>query len=92
MIDRPFYEKRGAIQKATKQHWKARVFIEDIQAEYLKWVVEGGTRKPKNKAHVLPVKIRRNKYGNIPRGQIQKLLKRADVFSDEVDDEALNYC
>jgi len=85
-LDRPTpFTKRGvAIRKATKTNWQAQVFIKDIQAEYLKWVVEGGTRKPKNKAHVLPVTIKRNKYGNIPRGKVQKLLQRADVFSGVV--------
>ena len=85
-LDRPTpFTKRGvAIRKATKTNWQAQVFIKDIQAEYLMWVVEGGTRKPKNKAHVLPVTIKRNKYGNIPRGKVQKLLQRADVFSGVV--------
>jgi len=85
-LDRPTpFTKRGvAIQKATKTNWQAQVFIKDIQAEYLKWVVEGGTRKPKNKAHLLPVTLKRNKYGNIPRGKVQKLLQRADVFSGVV--------
>ncbi|VAW62548.1 hypothetical protein MNBD_GAMMA11-797 [hydrothermal vent metagenome] len=60
------------------------MFNQGIQAEYLKWVVDGGTRKPKNKAHVLPANIRRNKYGNIPRGKVKKLLQRSDVFSGKV--------
>jgi len=85
-LDRPTpFTKRGvAIRKATKTNWQAQVFIKDSQAEYLKWVVEGGTRKPKNKAHLLPVTLKRNKYGNIPRGKVQKLLRRADVFSGVV--------
>ncbi len=70
--------------RATKSNWQARVFIKDIQAEYLKWVVAGGTRKPKNKAHVLLANIRCNKYGNIPGGKVKKLLQRADVFSGKV--------
>jgi len=80
----PFTKHGVAIQKATKQNWQARVFIKDIQAEYLHWVVEGGSRQPKNKAHVLPATIRRNKYGNIPRGKIKKLLQRSDVFSGKL--------
>jgi len=85
-LDRPTpFTLRGvAIERATKSNWQARVFIKDIQAEYLKWVVDGGTRKPKNKAHALPANIRRNKYGNIPRGKVKKLLQRSDVFSGKV--------
>jgi len=85
-LDRPTpFTKRGvAIHKATKTNWQARVFIKDIQAAYLQWVVDGGTRKPKKKSHVLPVAIKRNKYGSIPRGKVQKLLQRADVFSGVV--------
>jgi len=85
-LDRPTpFTKRGvAIRKATKTNWQAQVFIKESQAEYLKWVVEGGARKPKNKAHLLPVILKRNKYGNIPRGKVQKLLQRADVFSGVV--------
>jgi hypothetical protein len=29
--------------------------------------------------------IKRNKYGNIPRGKVQKLLQRADVFSGKIE-------
>ncbi len=86
-LDRPTpFTLRGvAIERASKQNWQARVFIKPIQAQYLKWVVEGGTRKPKKKAHLLPVSIKRNKYGNIPRGKVQKLLQRDDVFSGVVN-------
>jgi len=65
-------------------YWEARVFIKDIQAEYLKWVVDGGTRKPKNKAHAPPANIPRSKYGNISREKVKKLLQQLDVFSGEV--------
>ena len=83
-LDRPTpFTKRGvAIRKATKNNLRAMVFIREQQAEYLDAVINGGTRKPKGRAHVLPVATKRNKFGNIPRGRIKKLLQRDDVYSD----------
>lgn len=62
----------------------ARVFIKPDQLKYLGIQVEGGTRTPAKKALLIPADIGTNQYGNIPRGKIQQMLARADVFSGTV--------
>lgn len=85
-FDRPTpFTKRGvAIRAATKRRREARVFMKNKQAEYLRLQAKGGTRRPKRRALVVPSSTRRNKYGNIPRGQVKRLLARSDTFSGEV--------
>lgn len=67
-LDRPTpYTLRGfRYKRSTKRNLNARVFINDIQYEYLRYQIEGGTRRP-HKGTALPVNIRLNKYGNIPK-------------------------
>ncbi len=85
-IDKPtaFTKKAFAIRPATKVRRVARVFVKDLQADYLRWPMRGGTRKPKRTAIVVPVKARTNRYGNISRGYIQKQLAKPNVFSGKV--------
>lgn len=89
-LDRPtpFTKKGVRVKRSTKQKLQAEIFIQEIQAEYLKYAIEGGTRKPKNKAIPIPQKIRLNKYGNMPRGKIKQLLARDDVFVINNDESA----
>ena len=77
-IDRPTrFTLRGlGIQTATKRKLESRVFFKDIQSEYLFWVVEGGLAGKR----IQPANIRLNKYGNIPRKSLKRLLARPDVF------------
>lgn len=77
-LDRPTpFTIRGiTIATATKQRLSARVFIRDIQAEYLWYAVEGGVAG----RMVQPANIRLNRYGNIPRKALKRLLARPDVF------------
>lgn len=42
-----------------------KVFIKPIQAEYLRYIIEGGTSNAKKP---IPFKTIENKYGNMPRG------------------------
>ena len=85
-IDRPtsFTKKAFAIRPATKVRKVASVFIKDRQAEYLRLPITGGVRRPKRTAIVVPVKARRNRYGNLSRGFVQKQLARPNVFSGRV--------
>ena len=86
LFDRPtpFTQRAAGITPARKQNLVATVFLKDIQAAYLKLQVEGGTRYPKRRALVLPTDLPTNQHGNIPKGQIKRLLKRADVCSGTV--------
>lgn len=81
-LDRPtrFTIQGVAVKRSSKRNLESAVFIKEIQAEYLKYQVDGGTRRPKKRAVVVPVKVRLNKFGNIPRKKIKALLTRDDVF------------
>lgn len=80
----PFTQRAIGITPATKATLSASVFVKDKQAEYLALEETGGTRHPKKRALVLPRDARLNQYGNLPRGSIQRLLARPDVFSGKV--------
>lgn len=77
----PFTRRGVRVKKASKKHLVARVFIAPIQAGYLKYEVDGGTRTPKKRALVIPAMQKVNKYGNMPKGTIKRLLKNPKVFS-----------
>jgi len=85
-LDRPapFTQKGFRFEKATKKTLTATVMAKDIQAEYLQWSIYGGKERPNRRAHVIPQDLKRNKYGNIPKGQIKKLLANPNVFSGNV--------
>lgn len=85
-IDRPApFTKRGFyIRRATKNNLVSVIGIKDIQAKYLGLQVEGGTQTPANKAIVRPANLKLNKYGNLTKGRIKKLLARPDTFSGTV--------
>ncbi|MEO1315001.1 MAG: hypothetical protein AAFW01_00150 [Pseudomonadota bacterium] len=44
----------------------------------------GGTRLPRGRALIVPVRARRNQFGNLSRNAFQRLLARPDTFSGEV--------
>ncbi|MEQ3631583.1 MAG: hypothetical protein ABNG97_09775 [Sulfitobacter sp.] len=69
---------------ASKSRPVAEVGIKKIQAQYLQRVVAGGTRRPEGRALLVPVGIRLNKYGNIPRRAVARLMARPDTFSGRV--------
>jgi hypothetical protein len=87
------YTKAGIqVEKAQKDDLTAKVGFASrtfgraigsiTQAEYMKRLIEGGIRLPKNK--VIPVPYPKNqkpnKAGNIPRGRINKMLGDKDKF------------
>ena len=87
------YTKAGIqVEKAKKDDLTAKVGFASrsfgraigsiTQAEYMKRLIEGGIRLPKNK--VIPVPYPKNqkpnKAGNIPRGRINKMLGDKDKF------------
>lgn len=89
-IDRPtpFTQKAFAILYAKKSNLNATILIKDIQAGYLTAQEYGGTRYPKNAALVVPVNQRLNKYGNLPRGAIKRILARKDTFAGRINGNA----
>ena len=85
-IDRPtpFTQKAFAIKRATKSKQVASVFIKDIQAKYLRYQIEGGSRKATDSNPILiPRKGYQNKYGNLPRGRLSKLKSQGKLFSND---------
>lgn len=85
-LDRPtpFTLRAFAVRRATKRRLAAEVFAKDRQAAYLSFAEDGGTRRPKGEAIVVPAeRTRRNRYGNMPRGAIGRALARGDTFSGD---------
>jgi hypothetical protein len=82
-LDRPtpFTKKAIRVQKARKNHLVAYVRVAPLQARYLRYQVKGGTRRPHKKALLVPVGQRLNKYGNMPRSTVSKLMQNPKVFS-----------
>lgn len=72
----PFTVRGITMQSAKKARLWSSVFVKNIQSEYLFYAVEGGTQGKM----IQPANIRLNKYGNIPRNKLRKLLARPDVF------------
>lgn len=86
-FDKPIpFTKRGTSSKWAKpQRLKATVFVKDIQAGYLALEETGGRRQPKRTKLPVPLKARRNKYGNMPRGYLKSQLARKDVFQGRIN-------
>lgn len=79
-IDRPVnFTKQVFVDKAQENKLEALVFIPDIQSEYLKFMVEGGTRKGGDYGTypdqiLAPVGVKLNKQGNFPGGGPKRYL------------------
>lgn len=82
LLDRPTpFTIRGVrTKRSNKRNLYAEVYLQEIQGDYLKFAIKGGSRQPKGRAIVVPVKLKLNKYGNIPRRKIKALLQRKDTF------------
>lgn len=67
------YTKRGfKFKKSSKQNLKAKVYSE---LDYMKLMVHGGQRMPKGRSiFIASDNIKRNKYGNVTRGKMQKMI------------------
>jgi hypothetical protein len=77
----PFTQRGIAFQPATKAKLEARVFVREVQAQYLEMQETGGTRQPMpGKPITLAVGQRLNRFGNIPKGSIARTRAREDVF------------
>lgn len=77
----PFTKRGFKYTKSTKRNLTAYVFIDEAQAEYMKFMVQGGTRFPKKRAILVSTKNSKlNTYGNIPRGTVQKMISDKGKF------------
>lgn len=87
VFDKPVeFTRRGvAYRWATKNALTSTVLIKDIQRKYLLLEETGGTRIPEKRALVMPVAQTVNSYGNLPKGTVQRLLARPDVFSGRIN-------
>lgn len=85
-LDKPTpFTKRGiAVKRSSKRSLSGRVFFKPVQAAYLQKLEEGGTRYPRGRAIPVPVNQRTNKYGNMSRGAIRRLLANPRNFSGTV--------
>lgn len=78
-LDNPtaFTKRAFTTRKATKQDLRAVVLAMPAQAKYLRYQIAGGSRAPTKKAQRLPSQIKLNAFGNIPRGEIVRLIALA---------------
>lgn len=63
--------------RADKATLRADVGVKDLQAEYLRYQIEGGQRRPKKKALRLPADVQLDSFGNMPKGLVANLVARA---------------
>ena len=73
-LDRPtpFTSKGIFIVRANKSTLQGQVGYKDRQADYLDKQVTGGKKRAKKKAIVVPVAMKLNKYGNLPRNALSR--------------------
>lgn len=78
-LDRPtpFTRRAWSVWKSSKAQLTATVYAKDAQARYLRWQVAGGSRAPNKRAQRLPSNIKLNEFGNLPRGEIARLVALA---------------
>jgi hypothetical protein len=77
----PFTRQAIGRQTASKSVPYAVVFVKDQQATYLSPYEAGGKQfLGKKRALLNPKDIKVNQYGNIPKGALQRLRGRKDVF------------
>lgn len=81
----PFTRRGVALRRSTKRRLEVAVYFKEKQADYLKLQETGGTRRPARRAIAVPVSQRLNRYGNIPRRTIERLLRQPDVFQGTVN-------
>lgn len=75
----PFTRRAFRVRRAEKRNLTASVYAMDAQAQYLFWQVEGGVRQPTRVAQKLPTAIKLNEFGNIPKGEIARLIQLAQA-------------
>ena len=79
IFDRPtsFTQRAWSVWRADKRRLESRVFAKDAQAKYLHWQVAGGSRQPTRRALRLPTAVQLDAHGNIPKGEITRLVAAA---------------
>ena len=87
-FDRPTPYTKQAVwfTKAKKSRLYADVYIRQKQWQYLQYQVAGGIRPPKRKAIAVPTRnlTDRNRYGNMRKTQLQRIINHPDTFSGKV--------
>lgn len=78
-LDEPTPFTRGGFYstRADKLQLVAHVGVKDLQAKYMRWQVEGGTRRPARSALRLPSILDLDEFGNLPKGTIKRLVAAA---------------
>ena len=75
-------------KRATKRDFEAILIPGEIQAEYLKFQIAGGTRLPNQKAILVPTQFApKNKYGNLTRANRKKIVAGSGKFFSAGDRE-----
>lgn len=69
---------------ARKNDLRAKVYVRDIAAGYLKPFEFGGDHKLNSSALLNPKNIKLNKYGNMPRNKLSQMKAKPNVFVGEV--------
>lgn len=71
----PFTRRGFRYKRSSKRDLIATVFIDPARAEYMKFMVDGGTRFPKRRSILVSTKQSKlNQYGNIPRGTLKQMV------------------
>ena len=89
-LDRPTPQtiKALRVKFSNKRNLQGEVFLLDWAAAYLKYQIQGGTRRTKGGTTAVPTKnARLNKYGNIP-GRRKGLVKRKTEFIATIKGQA----
>jgi hypothetical protein len=76
------FTKRGfKYTKSNKRDLTATVFVDKAQAEYMKFMIQGGTRFPKKRAILVSTRFSKlNRYGNFPKGKVGEMLGDKNKF------------
>lgn len=80
----PFTQNSVAVKRATKANPTAIVYVRDIAAKYMQPYEGGGVHVLPGRALLNPKNIALNAYGQLPRGIVDKLKGRPDVFIGSV--------
>jgi hypothetical protein len=83
--DKHKLESKVGFLSATFPKKARRANIGTYPSDYMSLLTHGGTRLPKRKAIAVPTNsYKTNKFGNIKRGDIRRLLNKPNYFSDSI--------
>lgn len=81
----PFTVNSVAVRYAKKGNPTATIYIRPLAARYIAPYEHGGKQFLGNKpADLVPISVKANQYGNLPRNTIKRYLNRKDVFLGKV--------